>query len=385
MRALSLANHNSNNSSPSPISLSGQSSGAASTTTSSPSIGISGAPPRHRHQLSVDLLTSMKDLAYSPPIRKLQQLSEFKTVSKKLRCLVDASKAIIRCVDEYYRPFTKMYPDSDEEDEEDKMSTSAPSTPENSKNKQNNNNNNNNNKNNTNNNNNNNNKERVTLGAEDKFPIFLYCLIKANIPNLYAEMGFIKEFGDPIAFKEEAMYRLIELEQSMEYIESLDWNVYDVDGVLASVSMIERNMLDSIRMGRESFYRKRGEYPRLLWVAELLLVCGTRADDKLSDFNIGREYVANLAVPEYLQLANLIFAPIDIKFLKEPLTPLIPPIVNTELSSPQPVIQSVATTPDGMVVRLHFIHRYPQYVYSRIASTVEHEIKKDNTTRPLRS
>lgn len=39
---------------------------------------------------------------------KLAQITEMKTISKKLRCLVEASNMILRCVDEYYKPELRM-------------------------------------------------------------------------------------------------------------------------------------------------------------------------------------------------------------------------------------------------------------------------------------
>lgn len=55
-------------------------------------------------------------------------------------------------------------------------------------------------------------------GAEDKFPILLYCLLKANPPHLYSELNWVKEFADPVVLREEAQYRLIELEQVRTYL-----------------------------------------------------------------------------------------------------------------------------------------------------------------------
>ena len=40
-------------------------------------------------------------------------------------------------------------------------------------------------------------------GAEDKFPILVYCLIKANIPHLQSELAFIKQFATKEIVKEE--------------------------------------------------------------------------------------------------------------------------------------------------------------------------------------
>jgi hypothetical protein len=40
-------------------------------------------------------------------------------------------------------------------------------------------------------------------GAEDKFPILVYCLLKANVPHLHSELAFLKEFALKPLMKEE--------------------------------------------------------------------------------------------------------------------------------------------------------------------------------------
>ena len=38
-----------------------------------------------------------------------------------------------------------------------------------------------------------------------------------------------------------AGYRLLELEQAVEYVNTLDWNVYDEDEILVPLSVVEVN------------------------------------------------------------------------------------------------------------------------------------------------
>ena len=52
------------------------------------------------------------NLPYSLVMSKLSQITEMKTISKKLRCLVEASNLILRCVDEFYKPELRYHTNS---------------------------------------------------------------------------------------------------------------------------------------------------------------------------------------------------------------------------------------------------------------------------------
>jgi hypothetical protein len=68
---------------------------------------------------------------------------------------------------------------------------------------------------------------------------------------------------------------LIEFHQAIAYIETLDWNVYDSDGVLVSMSSLESKVISTIRTYRNRFRMERRESCRVIWLAEVLLMLAT--------------------------------------------------------------------------------------------------------------
>ena len=65
--------------------------------------------------------------------------------------------------------------------------------------------------------------EGLVLGSEDKFPILSYVVVRANVPALYSELQLIRDFAHRTQLREEAGFRLVELEQAVEYVNTLDW------------------------------------------------------------------------------------------------------------------------------------------------------------------
>ncbi len=79
----------------------------------------------------------------------------------------------------------------------------------------------------------------------------------------------------------------------------------------------------------------------------ILLMLGTRKDDKTSDFVLDkRHFESYLNHEEYLSLAEAVVSQIGMHVVK-----------------------------DGELVKLKFTHPYPQYIYTRLASAIEKEIK----------
>jgi Vacuolar sorting protein 9 (VPS9) domain/MORN repeat len=293
---------------------------------------------------------------YTAAIHSLRQLTEKRTIGKKLGGLLDASKAILHAVDEFFRSDTTAVPEPvfpDENDNsdftvygmgssEDDAGSATPADDDEGDARD---------------------APNITLGADDKFPILLFCLIKANIPHLHTELNFIKEFADPDVLKEEPRYRLTELEQAVEYVESLDWNVFDENGVLVCISMIETQVKEALADGRHAFFSLRSEMPRVLWLAEILLLCGTQRSDDLGDdktpwrqaststmrqgekpplavVDLDPEpYSAYVRDPAYLDFAETVLEPAGLRL----------------------VVKSRGA------ITVHMRHQYPQYVMSRLS------------------
>ena len=57
----------------------------------------------------------------------------------------------------------------------------------------------------------------------------------------------------------------------------LDWNVYDPEGVIISVSHVEKILLDELKNARATFFITMKEFPRMLWLAEIFLMLGTNS------------------------------------------------------------------------------------------------------------
>jgi len=75
------------------------------------------------------------------------------------------------------------------------------------------------------------------MGAEDKFPVLIYALIRANISNLWSHSFFIQDFMEDRLGDEESKYRISELVDALKYIQSLDWSIRDSNDVLFPLQM----------------------------------------------------------------------------------------------------------------------------------------------------
>eukprot|EP01114_Cavostelium_apophysatum_P018300 TRINITY_DN5635_c0_g1_i3.p1 TRINITY_DN5635_c0_g1~~TRINITY_DN5635_c0_g1_i3.p1 ORF type:complete len:804 (-),score=227.58 TRINITY_DN5635_c0_g1_i3:60-2471(-) len=258
------------------------------------------------------------NLPFALVIRKLKQLGEYKTALKKVRCMIEASKSIAVCIDNIIKQKAKA---SD---------------------------------------------EQLALGAEDKFPILVWCIIKANMVDIRSQIEFIKEFAYPAVVREEGAYRLVEFEQAIVYIETLDFNIVDKDGVLTSLSSIEWAVLEALRTGRRQF-----EGVSSSWLVEILLICGSRksghalnmrasasdieAGDDLLFLDSAAEYSSRcLNDKKYLDFANEVFEPIGVAIC---------------------LLEDVNDFNGLQRVAVKFSFKFPQYVYTRLANSIEQEIK----------
>ncbi|PRP83996.1 hypothetical protein PROFUN_08593 [Planoprotostelium fungivorum] len=281
-------------------------------------------------------LGNESEAPYLEAVNKLRQLSEFRTVSRKLGILKEASRTILQCISDHcFKEDEREEVCEEEGAPEAGLENSGyflEDSPVMSRN-----------------------SEEISIGvhavgSEDKLPILLYCLIQARIPQLHSELCWMKEFALPQVFTSEAQYRLIELEQAITYLEFLEWNIIDEDGLLVSVSSLEKRISYSLLKSVNRM--KNNESPQLLWISEVLLICGSRRStpDDAYDFVLDREYNSYTRDDLWLDLINSVLEPLGVRLERE----------------------------EGQVTqtRVHLNKRIPQYVYTKLARLLEEEIMK---------
>jgi len=128
-------------------------------------------------------------------IDALERLNISKTPVEKLDCLTKATNGIVSCIDEYYIDKT----------------------------------------------------QHIVLGAEDKFPVLIYAIIRANIEDLYSNIAFLQDFVTDFTGDEESKYRASELTDAISYIMSLDWELRDAYGVLVPLKMIISSVVWAVK------------------------------------------------------------------------------------------------------------------------------------------
>jgi len=94
-------------------------------------------------QVSAQFQLSRDPSAYNPAINCLRELTTYKTIHEKLRCLSDTCQLIQECVDEYVDTFKENY---------------------------------------------------MAVTSEDILPIFVYIICRAQIPDVIYELNFVKGF-----------------------------------------------------------------------------------------------------------------------------------------------------------------------------------------------
>jgi len=127
-----------------------------------------------------------KSIPYQAVIDALEKINTSKTPVEKLDCLTKATNGIVSCIDEFYTDKT----------------------------------------------------QHIVLGAEDKFPVLIYAIIRANLEDLYSNIAFLQDFVTEFIGDEESKYRASELTDAISYIMSLDWELRDAHGVLVPLKMI---------------------------------------------------------------------------------------------------------------------------------------------------
>jgi hypothetical protein len=66
-------------------------------------------------------------------------------------------------------------------------------------------------------------------GADDFLPIFIYVVLKSNVPNLYSNCEYIQNFHNPSALMSKSGYCFVNLRSAIEFILTLDGSVLNID------------------------------------------------------------------------------------------------------------------------------------------------------------
>uniref|UniRef100_A0A6B2KXT3 VPS9 domain-containing protein n=1 Tax=Arcella intermedia TaxID=1963864 RepID=A0A6B2KXT3_9EUKA len=233
---------------------------------------------------------SKRPIPYHKVISELEKLNITSTPVEKLDCLTKAATSILSCVDEYIKDKT----------------------------------------------------EPIVMGAEDKFPVLIYALIRANIDDLYSNIAFLQDFITNHIGDEESKYRVSELTDAINYIQNLDWQLRDAKGVLSPLNMI----LSAVSWAVKASAKLKIDSPDPEAVRNQITFC-----------------ISSLFKMFGNQKENL-FQPL-------PIPPKFTPLVQKYESFFQSVIQlkevGLRLEKSDSSYTVHFEHKLPLYVYTKIS------------------
>ena len=66
-------------------------------------------------------------------------------------------------------------------------------------------------------------------GADDFLPIFIYAVLKANVPSLHSNCEYIQNYHNPQALMSKSGYCFVNLRSAIEFILTLDASVLNMD------------------------------------------------------------------------------------------------------------------------------------------------------------
>ncbi|KAJ9436185.1 Phosphatidylinositol 4-phosphate 5-kinase 8 [Diplonema papillatum] len=131
--------------------------------------------------------------------------------------------------------------------------------------------------------------------ADDLFPINLYVFIKTALKNCYSEVQLLVDWAGSSSFFETSSddaYRLATLQACLSYVQELDWNIRDAQGILVPVSVLERRLVSAghcavAALRKAGVARKYSSFsrtlmdalPELQWLDELFLHIATSYAD----------------------------------------------------------------------------------------------------------
>jgi len=195
---------------------------------------------RQRRQALTIPTKKTDQLPYQRVIDALKKIEQAKTPKEKGDCLTTAAHGILMCVDEANPDKTKQ----------------------------------------------------IVMGAEDKFPVLIYALIRANISNLWSHSFFIQDFLDIRLGDEESIYRTSELMDAIKYIQNLDWNIRDANEVLFPLQMSTSAVSWEVFKGAEKIKFPEDNHPELfriqlqLCASTLFRLISQRTADLYSPFQV---------------------------------------------------------------------------------------------------
>jgi len=68
-------------------------------------------------------------------------------------------------------------------------------------------------------------------GADDFLPVFIYVVLKANVPHLYSNCEFIEKFRNPHDMISKSGYCFVNLRSAIEFLLNLDASVLNIDSL----------------------------------------------------------------------------------------------------------------------------------------------------------
>jgi len=187
------------------------------------------------------------------------------------------------------------------------------------------------------------------MGAEDKFPILIYALIKSNTKRLRSHAQFLSDFVNEHVGDMDSRYRVAELNDAIKYIENLEWSVRDKHGSLVPVKLILSNVGWTAK-GLQKTLKVPDGYDRKQAQADIIVALSTifrrLSERTLSPFD-------SFLVPSAFNLTVKTFRSVfDQAFGKE---------VGLKLMEKEPA------GPGGEQWQLEFEIKHPLYVYAQLA------------------
>jgi len=90
------------------------------------------------------------------------------------------------------------------------------------------------------------------IGAEEKFPIFVFVVLKSNASDLHAHINFLSDFlSQQTITKTEGGYRLTELKAALQFIMKLYPNLYNHKGELVPLSTIKNDLKVALAVAQQ--------------------------------------------------------------------------------------------------------------------------------------